>query len=136
MGEDLVLKTVTKSTLLGDIQYRGAISDFHPMKKLIEKYPEDELQLVWDEEEWYGQNFFLVHDLKCRDAVLADEEARARGGGEVSGTGRGGKSARDPTRTTDARGRDPDVDARRAFVVVTPRRRFVSPSSPRARSRA
>ena len=67
---------VTKKFFLEDIQFRGAISDFHPMKKLIEKYPEDALMLVWDEEEWYGQNFFLAHDLKVRDGVLADEVAR------------------------------------------------------------
>ena len=47
---------VTKAFFLEDIQFRGAISDFHPMKKLIEKYPDDKLLLVWDEEEWYGQN--------------------------------------------------------------------------------
>ena len=82
---------VTKDFFLSDIQFRGAISDFHPMKALIEKYPEEELMLAWDEEEWYGQNFFLVHDLKCRDAVLADEEARARGElGGPSGGGSGG----------------------------------------------
>ena len=38
--------TVTKAFFLEDIQFRGAISDFHPMKALIEKYPEDSLQLV------------------------------------------------------------------------------------------
>jgi len=91
---------VTKAFFLEDIQFRGAISDFHPMKKLIEKYPEDKLMLVWDEEEWYGQNFFLVHDLKVRDAVLADmvarEEAAAAkkaaggGGGGGDGDGEGG----------------------------------------------
>ena len=76
---------------LSDIQFRGAISDFHPMKALIEKVPRRSSALAWDEEEWYGQNFFLVHDLKCRDAVLADEEARARGElGGPSGGGSGG----------------------------------------------
>ena len=87
---------VTKKFFLEDIQFRGAISDFHPMKKLIEKYPEDSLMLVWDEEEWYGQNFFLSHDLKVRDAVLADEEAReaakaaAAAGDAAEGGGGGG----------------------------------------------
>merc|ERR1740130_421538 len=79
---------------LEHIQFRGSISDFHPMKALIEKYPEDSLMLVWDHEEWYGQNHFLSHDLKVKAAVLADElercppaPAAAEGGG---GGGEGG----------------------------------------------
>ena len=81
---------VTKAFFLEDIQFRGAISDFHPMKKLIEKYPEDALMLVWDEEEWYGQNFFLVHDLKVRDAVLADMVAREEVAAAAAAAGGGG----------------------------------------------
>ena len=81
---------VTKAFFLEDIQFRGAISDFHPMKKLIEKYPEDSLQLVWDEEEWYGQNFFLVHDLLVRDAVLADMTAREEAAAAAAAAGGGG----------------------------------------------
>ena len=79
---------VTKAFFLEDIQFRGAISDFHPMKALIEKYPEDSLMLMWDHEEWYGQNHFLVHDVKVKDAVLADckpPEAEAAGGGAEGG---------------------------------------------------
>ena len=88
--EDKPYVMVTKAFFLEDIQFRGAISDFHPMKKLIEKYPEDELQLVWDEEEWYGQNFFLVHDLLVRDAVLADMRAREEAAAAAAATGGGG----------------------------------------------
>ena len=64
---------VSKKTFLDDIQFRGVISDFHPTKKLIEAYPDgvDEqedgtsgLLVVWDEEEDYGQNFYLVHKVK------------------------------------------------------------------------
>ena len=90
---------VTKKFFLEDIQFRGAISDFHPMKVLIEKYPEDALMLVWDHEEWYGQNHFVAHDLKVKNALLADEVARkppeeaaagAEGGGGGDGGGGGG----------------------------------------------
>jgi len=92
--EDKPYVMVTKAFFLEDIQFRGAISDFHPMKALIEKYPEDSLMLMWDHEEWYGQNHFLVHDVKVKDAVLADckpPEAEAAGGGaEGGGDGGGG----------------------------------------------
>ena len=86
--EDKPYVMVTKAFFLEDIQFRGAISDFHPMKALIEKYPEDSLMLMWDHEEWYGQNHFLVHDVKVKDAVLADckpPEAEAAGGGAEGG---------------------------------------------------
>ena len=94
---------ITKAFFLEDIQFRGAISDFHPMKALIEKYPEDSLMLVWDHEEWYGQNHFLSHDLKVKAAVLADELERCPpapaaaegggGGGEGGAEGGGGGGA-------------------------------------------
>jgi len=64
---------VSKKFFLDDIQFRGVISDFHPTKKFIEKYPDDTdvqedgtsgLLIVWDEEEDYGQNFYLVHKVR------------------------------------------------------------------------
>jgi len=88
---------ITKAYFLEDIQFRGAISDFHPSKKKIQDYPEDELMLVWDENEIYGQNFYLSYLVKVKDAVLADEEARnaaaaaTGGGGGGGGGGEGGE---------------------------------------------
>ena len=64
---------VSKQFFLDDIQFRGAISDFHPMKALIVKYPEDDLMLCWDEEEWYGQNFFLSHSVESSTEILEFE---------------------------------------------------------------
>ena len=52
---------VTKAFFLEDIQFRGAISDFHPSKKKIQDYPEDELMVVFDDDETYGEKFFLVY---------------------------------------------------------------------------
>ena len=62
MGEDLVLKTVTKSTLLGDIQYRGAISDFTVVKKAIEDADYDDILVRYNEDDIYGDgnNFELA----------------------------------------------------------------------------
>ena len=87
---------VTKKVFLDDIQFRGAISDFHPVKKQIEKYPDSEeegLAIVWDENEDYGQNFYICLTVKAKDAVVekyaALAEAAAAQGGETSGGTRG-----------------------------------------------
>jgi hypothetical protein len=65
---------IAKQVFLDDIQFRGVISDFHPTKKFIEKYPEDELLVVWDEEEDYGQNYYLIHSLDEKAKFLAARE--------------------------------------------------------------
>ena len=71
---------VTKKVFLDDIQFRGAISDFHPVKKQIEKYPDSEeegLAIVWDENEDYGQNFYICLTVKAKDAVVEKYAALA-----------------------------------------------------------
>jgi WD40 repeat protein len=74
MGEDLVLKTVTKSTLLGDIQYRGAISDFTVVKKAIEDADYDDILVRYNEDDIYGDgNNFELALMK----TVADEWLRA-----------------------------------------------------------
>ena len=57
---------VAKQFFLDDIQFRGVISDFHPCKKKIEAYPEDELLVVWDAEEDYGNNYYLIYTVAAR----------------------------------------------------------------------
>lgn len=85
---------VSKKFFLDDIQFRGVISDFHPTKKFIEKYPDDTdvqedgtsgLLIVWDEEEDYGQNFYLVHKVRA----LRADTARALGAGDCRAVGSG-----------------------------------------------
>ena len=64
---------VTKKVFLDDIQFRGAISDFHPVKKQIEKYPDSEeegLAIVWDENEDYGQNFYICLTVKATCVMM------------------------------------------------------------------
>ena len=89
---------VSKKVFLDDIQFRGVISDFHPTKKYIEKYPDgvdvqedgtSGLLLVWDEDEDYGQNFYLVHSVELKEAVVAKWAAAGEGdaAGESGGAG-------------------------------------------------
>jgi len=68
---------VSQKFFLEDIQFRGAISDFHSSKKLIAAYPEPELLIVWDEEEDYGQNFYLVTKLELAQQIMADVAAKS-----------------------------------------------------------
>ena len=65
-----------KAALLEDARFRGGASDFHACRHRIAEHDGDELMVVWDESEVYGQNFFLAYTAAVRDAVLADEAAR------------------------------------------------------------
>lgn len=93
---------VSKKFFLDDIQFRGVISDFHPTKKLIEKYPDETdvqedgtsgLLIVWDEEEDYGQNFYLVHKVRALRADICWGSRAWRGVGGGAGLGRASESA-------------------------------------------
>lgn len=51
----VVLITVSKEKLLGDIQFRGAISDFHAIKSKIQGADYDTLVLRYLEDDIYGE---------------------------------------------------------------------------------
>ena len=72
---------VPKETFLKEIQFKGAISDFFVCKKEIESYPGDELLIVWDEEENYGQNFYLCKTAESAQTVIETAEANKPAGG-------------------------------------------------------
>eukprot|EP00959_Pyramimonas_sp_CCMP1952_P332853 6970150-Pyramimonas_sp.AAC.1 len=59
MGKNLLMKFVETATLLHDIQFRGAISDFHPIKAKISKCDYDPILVRYNEDDIYGdQNNF------------------------------------------------------------------------------
>ena len=66
---------VPKADLLAEIQFKGAISDFSVVKKQISDYDGDQLLIVLDNDEIYGQTK-LLHVLQ------------AGGGGTRRGRGR------------------------------------------------
>ena len=69
---------ITRESLLAEIQFKGAISDFFVVKKFIEKYKGGESMLVvLDDDEIYGQNFFMCITPDEADRVIAEEEAKA-----------------------------------------------------------
>ena len=73
---------VPKADLLAEIQFKGAISDFSIVKKGIDKYPNEKLLVVLDDDEIYGQNFFICLKVQEAERVVAEEDAKAeaRGG--------------------------------------------------------
>ncbi|XP_014685619.1 dynein axonemal intermediate chain 3 isoform X1 [Equus asinus] len=64
IGEDITdeqpYKLIKKADILADFQNRAAVSDFYPVKKVIQEYPGDEILLVYDKDFKYGLNFYLV----------------------------------------------------------------------------
>ena len=70
--------------LLAEIQFKGAISDFSVVKKQISDYDGDQLLIVLDDDEIYGQNFYMCYKPEEAARVVAeeDEKAAARGGGK------------------------------------------------------
>lgn len=69
---------VDKSVFEQEIKFKGAISDFFVCKKEILAYPDPALLIVWDEEEKYGQNFYLCKTQEAAQRVI-DEVAAAQG---------------------------------------------------------
>ncbi|XP_073090319.1 dynein axonemal intermediate chain 3 isoform X1 [Manis javanica] len=51
---------IKKEAIFADFENRGAISDFHPVKKIIQEYPGDELLVIYDKDFKYGLNFYLI----------------------------------------------------------------------------
>lgn len=68
--EESPFKIITKEQIFQDFRDRAAISDFHPAKKIVEKYTSDELLVVYDPLFLYGQNFYLVTDEEQKNRLL------------------------------------------------------------------
>ena len=78
MGPENLLKRVSKETLLGDVQYRGAVSDFTIVKKQISTADYDELLIRYNEGDVYGDgnNFELAVTKAAAGAFEAHEAKR------------------------------------------------------------
>jgi hypothetical protein len=63
------IKSIKRQQVLDDIAKRGAISDFYPLKKLIEDYEEEEILIVYDYEFQYDKNFYLCLDNNLRSII-------------------------------------------------------------------
>nr|WAW84845.1 axonemal dynein intermediate chain 3 [Halisarca dujardinii] len=63
-------KFITKEAFFEDFRTRAAISDFHPVKKQIQAYEEEELLLVYDREYTYGENFYICLTVAAKELIL------------------------------------------------------------------
>lgn len=63
-GQTVAMTYVSKEKLVKDMQFRGAISDFHPIKEHILKADYDPLLLRSNEDDLYGDgNNFEVNSV-------------------------------------------------------------------------
>nr|XP_008112387.1 PREDICTED: WD repeat-containing protein 63 isoform X2 [Anolis carolinensis] len=67
-------KLLKKEDIVNDMKARAAISDFHPIKKIIVDYPGEELLIVFDRELKYGQIFYLVATEEAKESFLNPPE--------------------------------------------------------------
>ncbi|NXS54230.1 WDR63 protein, partial [Brachypteracias leptosomus] len=72
--EENCFKLIKKEDIIQDLKTRAAISDFHPVKKLVLEYPGEELLVVFDAKFQYGQNFYLVASEEAKENILKPPE--------------------------------------------------------------
>ncbi|XP_007944383.1 dynein axonemal intermediate chain 3 [Orycteropus afer afer] len=60
MTDEQPYKLLKKEDIIEDLHNRAAVSDFHPLRKIVREYPGEELLLVYDKEFKYGLNFYLI----------------------------------------------------------------------------
>ncbi|NXX95970.1 WDR63 protein, partial [Centropus bengalensis] len=72
--EQNCFKLIQKEDIIQDLKTRAAISDFHPIKKIILEYPGEELLVVFDVDFQYGQNFYLVASEEAKENLLKPPE--------------------------------------------------------------
>ncbi|NXY72203.1 WDR63 protein, partial [Glareola pratincola] len=73
--EENCFKLIKKEDIIQDLKTRAAISDFHPVKKVVLEYPGEELLVVFDAKFQYGQNFYLVASEEAKENLLKPPES-------------------------------------------------------------
>ncbi|NXE79223.1 WDR63 protein, partial [Cochlearius cochlearius] len=72
--EENCFKLIKKEDILQDLKTRAAVSDFHPVKKVVLEYPGEELLVVFDAKFQYGQNFYFVASEEAKENLLKPPE--------------------------------------------------------------
>ncbi|NXI97389.1 WDR63 protein, partial [Psophia crepitans] len=72
--EENCFKLLKKEDIIQDLNTRAAVSDFHPVKKVVLEYPGEELLVVFDAKFQYGQNFYLVASEEAKENLLKPPE--------------------------------------------------------------
>lgn len=63
------VRTISKQAILDDLAAKHGISDFAPVRKLVEDYPEDEITVVYDYEFQYDRNFYICLDTNLKEII-------------------------------------------------------------------
>ena len=64
------IKTINKQAILEDIYKKNVGSDFSPVRKLVEDYPEEDILIIYDYDFQYDKNYYLCLDLDLKDIIL------------------------------------------------------------------
>ncbi|NXX47128.1 WDR63 protein, partial [Tricholaema leucomelas] len=72
--EENCFKLIKKEDIIQDLNTRAAVSDFHPVKKVVLEYPGEELLVVFDAKFQFGQNFYLVASEEAKENLLKPPE--------------------------------------------------------------
>ncbi|XP_076976534.1 dynein axonemal intermediate chain 3 isoform X2 [Tamandua tetradactyla] len=72
--DKLPYKLIKKEDIIEDLLNRAAVSDFHPVKKIVQEYPGDELLLVYDKDFKFGLNFYLIGTEEGKENYLNPPE--------------------------------------------------------------
>lgn len=64
------LRHVPKQTILDDMVNKQVLSDFSPLRKQIEDYPEDEIVVVYDYEFQHDKNFYICLSPSLKEIIL------------------------------------------------------------------
>ncbi|XP_026709715.1 WD repeat-containing protein 63 [Athene cunicularia] len=72
--EENCFKLIKKEDIIQDLKTRAAISDFHPVKKVVLEYPGEEILVVFDAKFQYGQNFYFVASEEAKENLLKPPE--------------------------------------------------------------
>lgn len=72
--EHPLVKIRAKKDILADVMKRAAVSDFSPIKKKIQDYPEDNLVVIADLDYKFGENFVILLTTEAKDALLVAPE--------------------------------------------------------------
>lgn len=72
--EHKLVKIRSKKDILADIMKRAAVSDFSPIKKKIQEYPEEHLVIIADLDYKFGENFIIIFTTEAKNALLVAPE--------------------------------------------------------------
>lgn len=64
------IKTINKQAILEDIYKKNVGSDFSPVRKLVEDYPEEDILVIYDYDFQFDKNYYLCLDLDLKDIIL------------------------------------------------------------------